>query len=267
MLGYSMLTTCKFESFILLIGSGSNGKSVFLDVVRAMLGQANVSGVQPSQFGQRFQRAHLLGKLANIITEVSEGYVLHDAELKAIVSGELMTAEFKGKDPFDFAPYATCWFGTNHLPATRDFSSALFRRAIVVSFNRSFTEADRDPDLKGKLLQELPGILNLVLNATQELFTKGRFRAPASSNEIKKKWRFDADQVAQFINDCCRLECGSSVISSVLYNEYRCWARDNGIKNALGHARFSARVANFTGCSLSRGTGGVRMIRGVFPKS
>ena len=60
-------------------------------------------------------------KLANLVTEIAEGAVMADAELKAITSGELTTAEHKNKDPFDFQPFSTCWFGTNHMPHTRDF--------------------------------------------------------------------------------------------------------------------------------------------------
>lgn len=70
----------------------------------------------PSQFDNRFQRAHLQGKLANIITEIADGSTISDAQLKGIVSGEKVTAEHKHMAPFDFNPFYTCWFGTNHMP-------------------------------------------------------------------------------------------------------------------------------------------------------
>jgi putative DNA primase/helicase len=84
--------------------------------------------------------------------------MMADAEIKAITSGELITAEHKNKPPFDFSPFATCWFGTNHMPHTRDFSDALFRRALILTFNRVFAEHERDPKLKEKLIAELEGI-------------------------------------------------------------------------------------------------------------
>jgi putative DNA primase/helicase len=162
---YSTITGVEFEKFILLIGIGSNGKSVLLHVVQVLLGAQNTCAVQPSQFDNRFQRAHLHGKLANIITEIAEGSVLPDAQLKAIVSGEKTTAEHKHKPPFDFHPFCTCWFGANHMPATTDFSEALFRRAIILSFNRKFEGSERDVHLKEKLEPELSGILNMALAA------------------------------------------------------------------------------------------------------
>jgi hypothetical protein len=108
-LGYSLLSTCEFEKFFLLIGNGANGKSVLLRVLEDLCGHENVAAVQPSQFDNRFQRAHLHGKLANIVTEIAEGAEIADAQTKAIVSGELTTAEHKMKPPFDFRPFATCW--------------------------------------------------------------------------------------------------------------------------------------------------------------
>lgn len=73
MIGYSLLTTCRYERFILLIGGGANGKTVLLKVVEALVGVDMVCAVQPSQLDNKFQRAHLAGKLVNIVTEIAEG--------------------------------------------------------------------------------------------------------------------------------------------------------------------------------------------------
>jgi hypothetical protein len=95
--------------------------------------------------------------------------------------------EHKFRDPFEFRPYATCWFGTNHLPHTRDFSDALFRRAMVVPFNRKFTPGvDADPRLKDKLIEELPGILNLALDAYARVIERGAFTEPQSCSAGEK---------------------------------------------------------------------------------
>ena len=84
LLGYSLLTSCEFEKFAILVGNGANGKSVLLHIVEQLVGTANVSAVQPSQFDNRFQRAHLFGKLVNIVTEIAEGAEIADAPLKQL---------------------------------------------------------------------------------------------------------------------------------------------------------------------------------------
>ncbi|WP_052063585.1 DNA primase family protein [Nitrincola sp. A-D6] len=245
MIGYSLMAHCRHEKFIILVGSGANGKSVLLAVLEALLGSRNVAGVQPSQFGRSFQRAHLHSKLANIVTEIRQGEIIDDASLKGIVSGEPTTVEHKFKNPFVMRPFSTCWFGTNHMPHTRDFSDALFRRALVVEFNNRFKPAlgNCDPQLKDKLLDELPGILRLSLDAYAKAVANG-FTTPTSCQSAKERWRLEADQVAQFIESECEPVAGERIPPQQLFNAYRVWAGDNGIQKKLTQRSFLDRLVS-----------------------
>jgi len=232
MMGYTLMSHARHEMFIMLIGSGANGKSVLLSVLEALCGTDNVAGVQPSNFDRSFQRAHLDQKLANIVTEIKQGETIADAELKGIVSGEKSTVEHKFQDPFDMHPFSTCWFGTNHMPHTRDFSEALFRRALIVPFNRKFGHNEKDPNIKDDLIAELPGILNMALAAYRRACRVG-FTQPASSEEAKHEWRLEADQVAMFVEDCCARVTGATESASVLFAEYQTWASAQGIGKTM----------------------------------
>ncbi len=242
MIGYTLMSNANRERFVLLIGNGANGKSVLLAVIEALCGRENVAGVQPSSFENPFQRAHLHLKLANIVTEIRQGEVIADAALKSIVSGEPATVEHKFQHPFEFRPYATCWFGTNHLPHTRDFSDALFRRALVVTFNRKFKEGvDADTDLARKLIEEMPGILNMALHAYARVIERGSFTEPLSSAQAKREWRMEADQAAQFVEECC--EAGPTrEPSGEVYAEFREWADGSGIRNRLSQKTLTTRL-------------------------
>lgn len=228
LVGYTLMSHARHEKFAILIGAGANGKSVLLSVLYALAGHENVAGVQPSNFDNRFQRAHLHQKLANIVTELRQGEVIADAELKAITSGEPATVEHKHKDPFVMRPFATCWFGTNHMPHTRDFSEALFRRATIFTFGRVFAPHEQDPMLKDKLLDELPGILTLALNAYAEALQRG-FTAPQSSEAAKNEWRLEADQVAMFVDEVCERDQYAQIAMGDLYRAYQDWASESGI--------------------------------------
>lgn len=243
MMGYSLMAHCRHERFIILVGSGANGKSVLLAVLEALLGSRNVAGVQPSQFSRSFQRAHLHSKLANIVTEIRQGEVIDDASLKGIVSGEPTTVEHKFKDPFMMRPFSTCWFGTNHMPHTRDFSDALFRRALIVDFNNRFKPelGNCDPQLKDKLLDELPGILCLCLDSYANAVSHG-FTTPMSCQSARERWRLEADQVAQFIESECEPVTWERIPPQLLFNAYRGWASDNGIQKKLTQRSFLDRV-------------------------
>jgi putative DNA primase/helicase len=232
LMGYTLMSHAQHELFVMLIGPGANGKSVLLAILEGLAGVENVAGVQPANFDRSFQRAHLHQKLANIVTELKQGEVIADAELKAITSGEPSTVEHKFKDPFVMHPFSTCWFGTNHMPHTRDFSEALFRRATILQFNRTFAKQEQDPQLKGKLLAELPGILNMSLDAYALALTDG-FTAPVSSETAKQEWRLEADQVAQFVDDVCTRDAGARAPVGDVFNAYQSWANENGIAKTM----------------------------------
>lgn len=260
-MGYSLMSSCQFERFFLLVGNGANGKSVLLGILADLVGKKQVSAVRPDSFGDRFQRAHLRGKLVNIVTEIPEGHQIADAELKALTSGELTTAEHKHQPPFDFIPYATHWFATNHMPHTRDFSDALFRRVIVIQFNRIFDSHERDVKLAAKLRKELPGILNLVLEALAGVIERNDFTHASSCESAKEEWRKEADQVAQFVAECCTKGNGHGEKSGAMYAKYKAWAEENGIQRKINHANFTKRIKRL-GAEPGRGSGGTAMIFG-----
>lgn len=248
------------EKFIMLIGNGANGKSVFLAVLEAVCGTENIAGVQPSQFDRTFQRAELHNRLANIVTELSEGEKLADAELKSITSGEPVTVERKYKDPFVMRPYSTCWFGTNHMPKTSDFSEALFRRAVIITFNRTFQPHEQNTNLKNELIQELPGILNLALNAYARAISDG-FTIPSSATEASKEWKTETDQVAEFVAEDCMTIAEGVTPTATLYDRYLKWCSVNQMRDFLTKKSFSTRIKKL-GYQPSK-SGGVRNFRGI----
>jgi putative DNA primase/helicase len=265
LMGYTLMSHAQHELFVMLIGPGANGKSVLLAILEGLAGVENVAGVQPANFDRSFQRAHLHQKLANIVTELKQGEVIADAELKAITSGEPSTVEHKFKDPFVMRPFATCWFGTNHMPHTRDFSEALFRRATILQFNRTFAKQEQDAQLKGKLLAELPGILNMSLEAYALALTDG-FTVPASSEAAKQEWRLDADQVAQFVDDVCTRDPQARSTAADVFAAYRDWAVQNGINKTTSQKGLRERLTRLGfGChrdSTARYVTGLRVPNG-----
>lgn len=262
LIGYSLMSHANHEKFVMLIGPGANGKSVLLVVLEALLGCGNVAGVQPANFDRSFQRAHLNQKLANIVTELKQGEVIAEAELKAITSGEPSTVEHKFKDPFVMRPFATCWFGANHMPHTRDFSEALFRRATILTFDRTFEPHEQDPRLKDKRYwePELAGILNMALAAYGRAIKNG-FTHPSSSEAAKREWRLEADQAAQFVEDACVSEASSSEKAADVFLAYQNWALANGISKTMSAKGLRDRLTRL-GCGSHRDKHG-RYVTGI----
>lgn len=259
--GYSLITSCEFERFLLLVGAGNNGKSVLLKVLMALVGEECVSSVSPSQFEKLPMLGHLHGKLLNVVTEIPVGAVIADAKLKSITSGELMNAAHKFGDPFDFIPYCTLMFSANHLPHTKDCSQAFFRRAEVLTFNRVFKTDECDTGLYDQLIQEeLPGILNFAIKGLKRLYKNGFTKVP-SSNATKKEWELSADQVAAFIDEECELDPDAKIAISELYDKYKAWASDGGIKSNVNKNNLTSRLKRM-GCTAIR-NGSARKLQGV----
>jgi putative DNA primase/helicase len=262
LMGYTLLRDCRFEKFVLLVGRGANGKSVLLKVVAELVGSENVCAVQPDKLNDTFQRAHMHGKLMNLVTEIAVGVPIADAQMKALVSGELTTAEHKNRDPFEFRPCATMWLGSNHLPSTRDPSPAMRRRAIIIQFNRVFEEGERDPQLFEKLQQEMPGILNVALRGLARLYTQKGFTKCESVDAALREWQLETDQVMQFIEDECERGPDFSDFSANLYGQYSLWHSTSGLRGSkLTRRNFSSRL-DVAGFSLYR-TSSERRVAGL----
>lgn len=270
MIGYCFLMSARFEKFWILIGPGANGKSVLLNVIRALLGAINVSAVQPDQLMNKFQRAHLERMLANIITEIEEGHRIADAQIKAITSGEPITVEHKFKEPHEITPYCTMLFASNHMPHTRDFSPALTRRAIVIPFNRIFTEKEQDKDLLSKILPELPAIMSKALVAIGNVIQNGgRFSMCAEAKNAVADWAKGCDQLALFLDECCDNTTDDFIATSSLYTSYVTWAEDSGIRHTFSKHKFSSRLQDKgflrgqKGKTRSRGFYGIKIKTGM----
>jgi len=242
-LGYMLIASCHLERFFMFIGSGANGKSVLMSVMAALVGSKQTASVQPNLFSNQFNRSSLEGKLLNLVTELAVGQPISDAQLKSLVSGELIGAERKFKDPRSFRPIALHVFGTNHLPSTRDFSNALFRRASLIEFPREFSGKDRDPNLTQQLMSELPGILNIALRGLTDVLEHG-FVEPESSIKLQEEWRLELDSVRRWVTECCATEPASTIAKSEAYAEYIEWARNHGVKNVCSAYTLTKRLKN-----------------------
>ncbi|OCX86649.1 hypothetical protein A6M27_12050, partial [Acidithiobacillus thiooxidans] len=246
----------------LLVGNGANGKSVTLRLLADMVGQY-ASGINPAEFDNRFQRASLDGKLANIVTELPEGTTLPDGAIKAIISGEACTVEHKHRAPFVMTPICKIWIGTNHMPGTRDFSPALFRRFTVLGFPNVFPEESRDIRLSEKLQAEIPGILNILLVALGNAFDRGHLTSPPSSVEAVQNWKRDSDQVLTFLEEEMIREPGARMTSAEVYTLYQMWAKDAGIQRPVSRKSFTTRVESLGWAEAGKSTGGRRCLWGM----
>jgi putative DNA primase/helicase len=140
-----------------LTGSGSNGKSTFLNMLKTLLGKRNRSALGLKKLGDRFSTIMLFGKLANIGDDISDAFISDTEEFKKMVTGETIDAEQKGQPKFDFEPYAKLIFSANSIPRLgkgKDIR-AILRRMVIVPFNANFDDAN--PNFKPFIGDNLKG--------------------------------------------------------------------------------------------------------------
>lgn len=152
-IGYTFYRVNNFRKAFILTGSGSNGKSTFISVLNRILGDDNVSAMDLKNLGDRFSKATLFKKLANIGDDISDEFISDPSLFKKIVSGDRIQAEFKGQDAFEFNPYVKLIFSANSIPRMKDKTGAVINRLVIIPFKAVFSDSDPDfdPDIKGKL--------------------------------------------------------------------------------------------------------------------
>lgn len=253
-IGYSLMPVTSEEKFFVLYGpSSSNGKSTLLNVIAQLAGRQSTTALTVTQLAERFAPSKLHGALVNLCGEVERGETLPDGLIKRICSGDPITAEYKGRDHFEFRPSITLWFATNNLPGLRDLSPAtLEKRCRLITLNRSFAGENRDVRLGEKLAGELPGIFSfcvgmaggMALLARQAYATTttadgtmtpthyigGFLDDLPSSSRAKASWRLDQDPVGQFADECVVTGDPRAWTSTEgVYAAWSNWCKSNGI--------------------------------------
>ena len=221
-----MLPYTSIQKALLLIGLGGNGKSVWMAALRAFLGRGNVSTIALQMLEQhRFAVAGLVGKLANICTDLPSQHLVGTSVFKGITGGDALTGEYKYKDIFDFTPFARLVFSANAPPASPDASSAFFDRWVVVPFERTFRGTDEEVPshvLGAQLAQpgELSGVLNKALVALRNLRARGGFYVTESMRQATEEFRQLTDPVAVWLDRHTIENPEAMVVKQTLIREF-----------------------------------------------
>jgi len=250
-IGYTLLRNAsrrlKLEKALVLVGTGANGKSVFTEIVTAMLGEENVTAYPIHTLADNtgYFRAKAVGKLLNYVSE--SGEKLGDTEaLKSLISGEPQMIRLPYKDPFVTANMPKLAFNTNSFPRDVEISDAFFRRFVTVPFSVTIPEAKQDRELHWKIIQEgLPGVFNWVMAGLDRLLKQKGFTECAAVNKMLERLRKEADSVAMFVEEegyrVGKIGTKDYTKLRVLYREYVDYCRDTGTK-ALRQVGFKNRL-------------------------
>jgi P4 family phage/plasmid primase-like protien len=260
LIGYLCYSGNPLHAAVMLVGDGRNGKGTYLRVVKAILGERNVTAASLADLvGTRFTTATLFGKIANIAGDIDGTYLENTAVLKAVTGGDMISAEHKGRDRFDFVPWAVPVFSANRIPASADTTAGYLSRWLILPFPNSFAGRE-DRTLDAKLHAELPGILASAIRRLPTLLARGQFGLGDSAREAKADFERRVDQVKFWVHTCCERGDYPLMRQAYYHQCYKNWvARDGG--KPLRAAEFYDRLA---AAGVTRGAqNGVHGFRGL----
>lgn len=234
--GYCLIPDTSLDKALILYGEGSNGKSIFLEVLKAMYGKDNCSNKTLHNLSQRFGTVSIKDKLVNICPDIDPTYLERTGTIKAMIAGEEISGEYKHGAIFDFRPVVRLLFSANELPNTRDKSYGWIRRIEIVEFPNIFEGNKRDPYLKGKLLKELSGVLNWALGGLQRLRKQEQFTISKSMQRSKGEYTKDNDSIKAYIEDKVILTNNTNdfIETQLLFDDYKRYCEEAGI---VAHSR------------------------------
>lgn len=238
-MGYIVQPQRNFAAWGLFYGKGSNGKSFVASVLQQIVGRHSWVAKQISGFGlnNNHAEAGLVGKLLLVDDDYDKGALLPDGQLKKMSEAKAMTANPKGTSEFNFVCRATPLILANQWPKTKDISYGLERRVLVFDFNSTITEEEKDLNLLRRVLRnEMPGILNRMVDGWLRLSARGRFLEPLSCRRAKETWMSRRNLMSAFVHDCLEVTGNPDdrVVGSALWECFQNWGAGDGISNRYG---------------------------------
>ncbi len=238
-IGYALTGTANEQCIFFLHGSGANGKSVLLSVVKSLLGpdlakQTPSETLMAKRSGQTNDIARLQNLRVVIANEVEDGTQLAEALVKQMSGEDTMTARFHYQEFFDFTPKFKLFIAGNHKPVIQGRDNGIWRRIRLIPFDVTIPPVNRDKHLQEKLRAELPGILNWAIKGCLDWQKQG-LAEPAVVTTAVAAYRAEMDVIQQWIDDRCTVAPAADWKSSEAYYSYSSWAQGSGYKPmALG---------------------------------
>ena len=230
--GYSLLGDTKEQCLFICHGSGANGKSVILETIKDILGdyaqtmpieillkgRKNVGAASP-------ETARLKGIRFALASESERGQTWSSSLVKQLTGGDTITARHLYGDIFEFKSEATIWITSNFKPRVDALDDAMWRRMILIPFNRIFSDKERDYDLSDKLKKEYPGILKWMVDGLKKYNEIGLNKPEKILNAVSE-YRKEMDTVHRFVEEKCTLDGISRIPLKILKSAYQEWCNE-----------------------------------------
>jgi putative DNA primase/helicase len=247
LLGYCLTGSVREHVLPILHGAGGNGKTTFLETVRAVLGPDYVTNVAMETLivtkGEQHPTdlADLRGKRLAVAMETEEGRYLAESKVKALTGGDRLRARYMRQDFFEFAPTHKLLIVGNHKPALRSVDEAVRRRLLLIPFEAVIPAEARDPDLMRALDAERSAILAWMIHGSLDWQRVG-LAPPARVRAATDRYFESADALGRWLEDCVILGANETATKAAAFQSWKAWRRRRGsLSGRNGASRTGSR--------------------------
>lgn len=242
------LCTClsgetKEEKLYIMTGSGSNGKSLTMDLMYFALGSYYMScpiTIITRKRGQSNEtspeKVRMKGRRCGVFQETDDGEKMNIGVMKEFTGGDkvLVRDLFKGADQMiEFKPQMKYFLTCNQLPAIPSNDDGTWRRLRVISFDSKFTDEPTKPNeflidttLKQKIEAWAPTFISYLIHIyNTEYKTKNYLKEPEEVMTSTKQYKMENDYYTEYIMDRITVTNDpKDVISqNALLEDFRVW--------------------------------------------
>lgn len=265
-LGYVLSNNSKnYEKALFMYGDGSNGKSTLINITKALFGAENISFVELSEMGDMLKCALMDGKLLNISSDAKKNG-LDTSAFKKIVSGEVVLGKYLFKDIYTIDKLPKLLVAMNKLPFNNgDNSHGFYRRLLLVPFNVTIKEEDKDYEIHSKMLLELPAILNFAIDGMKRLIKQGSFTEAKAIKELMTSYKESSNYVTTFLEEeqykavDPSAKTGTKLLD--IFREFKSWCLERGY-NPYSEAYLSSELNHLGYIAYKNSSKHYRIIKG-----
>jgi putative DNA primase/helicase len=262
-LGYSLTGDIREHALIFGCGPGGNGKGVFVNTFRRILGDSAVAAPMDTFTSSKSERhptdlAMLKGARFVTASETEKGRPWAEARIKQLAGGDPITARFMRRDFFTFQPQLKLFFIGNHRPVLRSTDDSMRRRFNIVPF--TFKPGCLDLQLEEKLRAEWPGIFRWAIDGCLDWQANGLVR-PDCVTAATTAYFDEQDLVGQWLQEECDVELGSRSPIGNLFASWSAYAKAAG--ESPGSIKGLSEELQRRGFERAKGSKGVRIFQGL----
>ena len=224
---YEIMAYCMYNGYpihrvFIFFGGGRNGKGQFQNLIKNLVGRANMTATTLEKLADsRFEAYRLRGKKLALIGETNFNIMEKTSQIKALSGGDEISTEIKGGSHIDFENTAKIVIATNSVPETTDKTRGNFSRWIILNFPNEFDKGV--PVIDSIPEEEYENLCKKCLTYLKPLLDKGAFDKEGSVEDRAKKYEETSNPVTKFISEMCVEGWNEKEVAFHFEEEYTKW--------------------------------------------